>query len=114
MKTDATLKYAYCPQDESKCYGTSVTNAFGELSGIFMTTVGFVLDDFCAFKIAPTDSDFYFMRYMNITIERAVDINCKMYYSEKIENLEEGIIDCSAVNATSWQFYSWQHIVIVV
>lgn len=54
----------------------------------------------------PTDSDLYWMRYMNITIERAVDVNCKIYYGVKIEELENNVVDCSGVNRTSFQFYS--------
>lgn len=103
--------------DESKCYQSGVTNAYGETAGLLATTIKFGRNDFCAFKIAPTDSDFYFMRYMNVTIERNVDSDCKIYYGNQIKDLESpwlGVTDCTNSNLTSYQFFSYEYIVIVV
>ena len=57
------------------------------------------------------------MRYMNVTIERNVDSDCKIYYGDRIEDLDNpwfGVVDCTDKNLTSYQFFSWEHIVIVV
>ena len=47
IATDSTLKYAFCPSfpdgpwDESKCYSNGANGLYGEMTGYFMTTIGF-------------------------------------------------------------------------
>lgn len=114
MTTNGPLKYAYCPFDESKCYAKAVSKPQSDMSGILMTTVGFGETDSCAWRLQPQESEFYFIRRLNISLGRAVDTDCKIYYGKTLDDLENNMVDCTGQNKTDYTFESNQHVVIVV
>lgn len=114
MTTDGPLKYAYCPFDESKCFQTSVTKPSGSLTGLLSTTISFGQGDSCAFKLSPQDSDLYFLRSLSIKIDRAIDVDCKIYHSVKMDEIETDPIDCTGKNTTSFEFASNEHVAVII
>ena len=69
MTGDSTYKYSFCPYDERKCIGGSMSTAHAEIARVFSTTYAFRNKDSCAFKLVPTDSQLYFTRQLNITVQ---------------------------------------------
>lgn len=55
------------------------------------TTVNFVKGDVCSWKMFPAESELYFGRLFNITIEKMNDVDCQILYGPTIDELTNSI-----------------------
>lgn len=114
MTGDSTLKYAFCPYDERKCIGGAMGIAHADTARVLSTSYAFRDKDSCAFKLTPTDSQLYFSRQLNVTVNLQIDMNCKIYHGESLSQLESNVIDCSGKNASTYTITATHYAVIVV
>jgi len=50
----------------------------------------------------PSESDLYFWRYFNITIDTVLGVDCKILYGRSMDELT-GVIDCGLTNSTMFK-----------
>lgn len=90
----------------------------GTQSNLVATTVEFKENDYCSWKIVPTDTDLYFSRYLNLTVIQVLDVVCAIYHGDTIDSmLASDPIDCSQKNQTSFgdkYIPASHHVTIVV
>ena len=58
------------------------------------TTFNFKNKDVCSWKLKPSDSEIYFTRNFNITIENYMATDCYIIYGISLDEMT-GYIDCS-------------------
>jgi hypothetical protein len=61
-----------------------MTTSFGS-QRIAATTMIFGKEDVCSWKLLPSDSEFYFSRVYNISIDKVNDMTCKLIYGPSID-----------------------------
>jgi hypothetical protein len=49
------------------------------------TTIAFSKEDVCSWKLVPNDSELYFERIYNITINKVNDMTCKLIWGPSID-----------------------------
>jgi hypothetical protein len=90
-------RYAYCPFNLDKCYQKPIISASKTVQEVAATTINFLNKDVCSWKLFSAESELYFGRRFNITIDQVVDVDCKVLWGKSIDNLTE-TIDCSLEN----------------
>ena len=79
------------------------------------TTVNYKTNDTCSWKILPSESELTFARFVNITINRILYVECFIYYGTSIDSMTNQI-NCSGSNSSSYgvnQIPSSNHIIII-
>lgn len=119
MTEDKNIRYAFCPYLPNKCYQKPVIAAGSTQSHLLATTQEFVKNDYCAWKIVPSDTDLAFSRYLNITVQLVLDVNCAIYHGDTIDSMMTNTpIDCTKKgNKTTYddtKIPASHHVTIVV
>ena len=79
------LKYAFCPYLQNKCFQKPIIFAKSTQSQLVATTEEFRKDDYCVWKFNPTDTDLYFSRKLNLTVNLVLDVSCTIYHGENLD-----------------------------
>lgn len=106
-------KYMYCPFELDKCFQKPLISASKTVQQLGATTINFVAKDVCSWKLVSSESDLYFSRYFNITIDTVVSMECHILYGPSFDQLT-GDIDCSNTNSTIYDTIQSTDSVVIV
>lgn len=87
-------RYSFCPFDYDACFEQPILEDANMVTNIAVSTVKFTKDKVCNWKLVPADSELYFEKYFNISINNAYQTDCRILYGPELSKLEN-IIDCS-------------------
>jgi hypothetical protein len=51
------------------------------------TTINYKTNDICTWKILPSESELTFARFVNITVNKILYVDCFIYYGTSIDSM---------------------------
>ena len=104
-------RYGFCPFEIEKCYAKPLISAKSSLKELGATTINFKNKDVCAWKLKASESEIYFTRNFNITIEILYEVDCFIIYGPSIDKMDNEI---KCENVTSYTSIPSEYQVMIV
>lgn len=106
-------KYAYCPFSNKKCFNQPILSASTTVQEVAASTIDFGDSDVCSWKMLAPESEIYFSRQFNITIDKVNNVDCKILFGQTLNKLTNEI-DCSADSPRTYNNISASNQVVIV